>query len=841
MRVLVCSIMADKIKASLSKKFGNSTTDIEVVDSTNEMIRVADAGSSYDRIIVIKAFDKLDTTEVHNIIEKMAQVYGGAELGVLTGEESIARTLYEECLVSFVHNIIIYDEGSTDVRVVHQICSIDYADLVELYKNKVYTPIAKTDDAKERMWDKEEDMYNFSNEKEDIDNGFDQFDDSFDQFDDLNLFDELDGFGEDEEGYEEKEDTPSTDEAVYTEEEDTQSTIDNGSNDTDNSESSDNLESQFDFDDVEDMFDFRKDENESENESSDSSEVFDGVPNGVLEQNPQAKITRKLGFDKLIKEKEKKENQSENEAALDKNEGYQATDTEVSEGMQNDTLERCAVESRTEIEVDTEASYTDPSEYDEEYDEEYNEASIEDAFSFEDEESNLEDEEDNSSKQEEVMENNFDFADTPQQGDTVYIDEQGEESSSYIAGFDFGDTEPEEDTEVSDTSDIAGFDTPSNEETANKRTLDNFEKYNKDKYEDEQTSVIEDISRSNIQQQFGKVEQNQGVAQESIEDLGVAFEGKQGRSIKKSLFGKVKGVKATLNNKKEFSKNKQLQTIMNTYQSRGCVITVTGTRGTGKTTTAFSLANIIHKMGYLVLLVDLDCETRGQSFINKDAYEIIHEGDTASSGIVSAVNTYGNELGRSVSILRNGFHILSMGLAAKMDKSDNLVQGEKLAQFIQSAKGVYNFVIIDVALDKLTGPFKDALYSSDDLLVTVGCNTHDITDFMLSITNIEDDNIQETMFKRSNICFTKVDKIRSLYGKKINKPEDILGIMDYKVQELIGGEAEFQFIEMRPCGVIRYSSNYEEYWFNQVNISDTTDGESIYLNLLKDLLIKTEI
>ena len=92
MRVLVCSIMADKIKASLSKKFGNSTTDIEVVDSTNEMIRVADAGSSYDRIIVIKAFDKLDTTEVHNIIEKMAQVYGGAELGVLTGEESIART-----------------------------------------------------------------------------------------------------------------------------------------------------------------------------------------------------------------------------------------------------------------------------------------------------------------------------------------------------------------------------------------------------------------------------------------------------------------------------------------------------------------------------------------------------------------------------------------------------------------------------------------------------------------------------------------------------------------------------------------------------------------------------
>lgn len=837
MRVLVCSIMADKIKASLSKKFGNSTTDIEVVDNTNEMIRVADAGSSFDRIIVIKAFDKLSTTEVHNIIEKMAQVYEGAELGVITGEESIAKTLYEECLVSFVHNIIIYDAGSTDVRVVHQICSVDYADLVELYKNKVYVPIEKTNDAKEKMWDKEEDMYSFNNEKEDTDNGFDEFDD-------FNVFDSLEGFGEDEESYADKDGIPSKDEAVYTEEE-------GSSNDTDNSESSDNLESQFDFKSIESQFDFKKVENESENESSYSSEVFEGVPNEVLKQNSQAKIARKLGFDKLVKENKKKESQSENETALSENEGYPSSDTEVSEGMQNDTLERCAVKGRTEIEVDTELSYTDPSEYDEEYEE----TSTKDAFNFGDEESTIdaiedsientdetiENKDDSSYNQEEIIENNFNFSDTPQQGDTVYMDKQEEDGSSYIAGFDFGDTEPEEDTNTPDTSDIAGFDTPSNEETANKRTLDNFEKYNKAKYEDEQTSVIEDISRSNIQQQFGKIEQNQGVAQENIEDLGVTFEGKQGRSIKKSLFGKVKGVKATLNNKKEFSKNKQLQTIMNTYQSRGCVITVTGTRGTGKTTTAFSLANIIHKMGYLVLLVDLDCETRGQSFINKDAYEIIHEGDTASSGIVSAVNTYGNELGRSVSILRNGFHILSMGLAAKMDKSDNLVQGEKLAQFIQSAKGVYNFVIIDVALDKLTGPFKDALYSSDDLLVTVGCNTHDITDFMLSITNIEDDNIQETMFKRSNICFTKVDKIRSLYGKKINKPEDILGIMDYKVQELIGGEAEFQFIEMRPCGVIRYSSNYEEYWFNQVNISDTTDGESIYLNLLKDLLIKTEI
>lgn len=355
------------------------------------------------------------------------------------------------------------------------------------------------------------------------------------------------------------------------------------------------------------------------------------------------------------------------------------------------------------------------------------------------------------------------------------------------------------------------------------------------KTEDKQKDIDKDANKLFNDKYYNEEDKKDGV-DETLIDFGYEFRGIQIKG--KSILSKAKPKQKQQVKPKKENDLSDLHIVLQTFLKRGNALTVTGGRCSGKTLVASNIANVVSKLGYTVLLVDMDTKWRGISYITKEIYDTVHSGDTSKPSLRKAVNSTDGEIGRYVDIIRPGFHVLTTGLGCDMESVGEVIQPAKLNRFIHNAKSSYNFIIFDVAFEDLTTRLSDLLFATDDLIMCVDTSNHGLMELLLNLGNVESEEVSAILFGISQVLFNKVEKVEQVFGYKVKTVRQILRVLDNQMAELIGGEAEYQFNDLKVCGVLKYSSQYEKYWFSKYQVSDFADGEQIFIDILKKVLIK---
>lgn len=289
----------------------------------------------------------------------------------------------------------------------------------------------------------------------------------------------------------------------------------------------------------------------------------------------------------------------------------------------------------------------------------------------------------------------------------------------------------------------------------------------------------------------------------------------------------------SINGKQAANVNKVRNNIK-AFAARGNSIVVTGCGGCGTSTVAYNLANIICQLGYTVLLVDMDTDGRTQNYISKVNYESM-ESDGAN--LMAAVNS-STGLNSQMSVVKQGFHLLTMGIGADVAPIEELLHKEKIGRFTNMAKVQHNFVIYDIPFSKATTFLSDVTYSCDNIVLTVDSSNWGVTKMMLNVCNIASEDMQDTIFNRAQVVFNRYRNLNKVFGKKIRTASDIMKVVDDKVLDLIGDDPGFYFQKLTISGIINDDPAFEDGWFEDVQYSDTRKGQNVFLELLQNIVLK---
>ena len=283
------------------------------------------------------------------------------------------------------------------------------------------------------------------------------------------------------------------------------------------------------------------------------------------------------------------------------------------------------------------------------------------------------------------------------------------------------------------------------------------------------------------------------------------------------------------------SKNiNKVKDILKPFASRGNSIVVTGCGGCGTSTVAFNLANIIAQIGYTVLLVDMDIDGRSQSYISKYNYDSM---DVDGANLMSAVNSSTN-MNTHATVVKTGFHLLTMGLATDAAPIEELLHKEKLSRFASVVKTSYNFIIYDIPFKHSVNFLSDIVFMCENLVLVTDASNWGITKTMLAVCNIDSDDMQDVIFSKAQIVFNKYRNLNRLFGLKVRTCADITQAMDRKVIELVGDDIGLQFSRMSIAGIINDDPMFENGWYEDVQYSDTKKGQDIFVDLIESIVLK---
>lgn len=279
---------------------------------------------------------------------------------------------------------------------------------------------------------------------------------------------------------------------------------------------------------------------------------------------------------------------------------------------------------------------------------------------------------------------------------------------------------------------------------------------------------------------------------------------------------------------------RKVKDALKPFAARGNSIVVTGCSGCGVSTVAFHLANIISQIGYTVLLVDMDTEGRTQGYISKASYDSM---DTDGSNLMSAVNSSTNTNSNAV-VVKTGFHLLTMGLGTDVQPIEEQLHKEKIARFVSVVKTGYNFVIYDVPFKHAINFLSDITFMCDNLVLVADASNWGITKTMLSVCNIDSDDMQDTIFHRAQLVFNRYRNLSKLFGLRVKTCDDIVQAMDRKVLDLVGDDIGLQFSRMSIAGIVNDDPMFENGWYEDVQYSDTKKGQDIFIDLIESIVLK---
>lgn len=282
----------------------------------------------------------------------------------------------------------------------------------------------------------------------------------------------------------------------------------------------------------------------------------------------------------------------------------------------------------------------------------------------------------------------------------------------------------------------------------------------------------------------------------------------------------------------------RLNSVMSSYRSRGCSIVFTGPSSSGKTVVSYNIAKLISDMGYNVLIVDFDTKNKGQSYISKQSFDAVHSMDTENPSLMRAINaSAANNAINYADIIQPGLHLLTLGLASDAVKIDDLVQKQKIARFSSNVRNSYNFIIYDMPFEAAVGYCEDVSSTADNLIILGDYSTKGFMELMVLMSNIESEEMTETMFMRSRMCLNKSAGYSIMLGKKLHRVSDIMTELDNKVTEMLGVEAEFLFQDIKQIEPLRFDNRYNDCWLSNKAFIDFPDGKTEYIKLLCNILL----
>lgn len=338
---------------------------------------------------------------------------------------------------------------------------------------------------------------------------------------------------------------------------------------------------------------------------------------------------------------------------------------------------------------------------------------------------------------------------------------------------------------------------------------------------------------SNDEEQFSRsmyIKDNESVREYTETNTGKHTE----KSNKRSLLGGIR--KRNVQNVE--NDTQKLQTILNTFRNRGSSLVVTGTPCSGVSTLVFNLANIVSDLGYTVLIVDMDTVNRTQAYMSKTAYESVHSLDPENASLKQALNASNGGISKYASIIKPGFHVLTMGLGGDIVTGEKLAPKQKLARFSSSVRNNYNFIIYDMPFDVATNYASDITYTADNVVLACEASNHGVMGLMLAMCNIDSEDMQEVMFTRSQLCLTKYTEFKRILDCNISNARDILRRLDVEVNSLLGIDPEYYFSNLSICGIMDYNTEYENSWFSTKAYSDSPNGKLEFIKLLTNILLK---
>lgn len=330
--------------------------------------------------------------------------------------------------------------------------------------------------------------------------------------------------------------------------------------------------------------------------------------------------------------------------------------------------------------------------------------------------------------------------------------------------------------------------------------------------------------------------------QEKIEEA-VKVEVKSEKHVKEKhkfgLFGRGK------ERKKEVSRENlevELREMLDSYNRRGHVMTVSGSSDSGKTTIAGNTANLIANMGYTVALVDFDLHKRGQVFLNSSAYESVIHDDNYEDVLLRVINSKGTDVSAQASIVKEGLSLFGLSVNEDTPDLQKIIKDrESISNFVYNLKALYNFVIIDCPMQYMNTDLGELAIISDTVAITSNVSNKSMLEFIMEITNINDHRVGRDIVGRGRVVLNRCDSTSgALLGYRYNNYPDIFAILDRFVYDSTGYSTDGMFSGMLHSTTIPTINGLDSLILGKKYFSETPSGKELYVNLLHSLLKKEE-
>lgn len=284
-----------------------------------------------------------------------------------------------------------------------------------------------------------------------------------------------------------------------------------------------------------------------------------------------------------------------------------------------------------------------------------------------------------------------------------------------------------------------------------------------------------------------------------------------------------------------------LQAALEPYMKRGGLFVFTGSANTGKTVVASNIANLLCNMGYRVCILDLDMDGKGMSYINTDTYRIVHSGNQVKNNTLQVLNSTGTDFMKWADVIREGMYIITSTLSSDVDIiTDQLkTKDHSYERLIKQLTLNFNFVIVDVDFLNLVRYYHPFINTADLIIDVEEATQKGMTNFLLHMSNIPDEDIENLLYTRLVLVLNKYDGMRSLFGEKVSNTASMLSILDNAYERLAQSTSDYSFTDIPIASILNYSSEYEKYWFSKKYLTDTEEGRKIFTDMLLNGLKST--
>ena len=272
-----------------------------------------------------------------------------------------------------------------------------------------------------------------------------------------------------------------------------------------------------------------------------------------------------------------------------------------------------------------------------------------------------------------------------------------------------------------------------------------------------------------------------------------------------------------------------LNVLKSVCAKRCCQITVTGERGSGKSTVAMNLGNILSKH-FRVLVVDMDGQTRGISYMQNDLIQNIPVDDSSMRSLFTA----GLNSGNKPFVVRKNLAVSTMGLKSDTFVTNDAFTVNNVTRAHNQLMKDFDFIIYDTplsaALDKLT-----SFITTSYTLYCVEASNYGFMNLLLRIGNLEDDAVAQQLVENGIVVPTKSTGYAYVGNIPVRNTQQALKAVQQISDELVGGECALNFAEMDFTASLPFTAEVQKLVGSKTFYSDTRNGNKEYSKLLASI------